>query len=334
MQNIEDFRKNSINLFVDEILPLLKPFEEERLQVRKECIKNFVIFFVLLFISIIVLTGLYIVKVPDEYVPALHIWFSIDGFALLWFLSYPFFISKQFENSVKKKIMPVIFSKFLFFKWQDSSTFDADKKMTLRKKIESFKLFGHFEEIKYDDVFTGNYKNVKTSIYEVNTGEWINRRMVLIFLDLDYSISKTPVLVKKRGMSMFFKKLNVTTADLLKMQIYKENHLSFPDMKRVILEDVDFEKKFDVYSADQIEARCLFSAGFVDRFNKLADAFNSSDIEASFVDNKILLSLYVNKDMFKMANVFVPVFSFREYKTMIDEFSAVLGIIDELKLNK
>lgn len=102
--------------------------------------------------------------------------------------------------------------------------------------------------------------------------------------------------------------------------------------EEVKLEDVEFAKNYTVYSTNQIEARYLITTAFIDRLKNLKTKFKSKYIRVAFKDDKIVIAIHTNRDMFKMADMFKE--SGKEtFMTLFDEISSVLDFIDQLKLN-
>lgn len=107
------------------------------------------------------------------------------------------------------------------------------------------------------------------------------------------------------------------------------NKRKFEEVK---LEDVEFAKNYTVYSTNQIEARYLITTAFIDRLKNLKTKFKSKYIRVAFKDDKIVIAIHTNRDMFKMADMFKE--SGKEtFMALFDEISSVLDFIDQLKLN-
>ena len=61
-------------------------------------------------------------------------------------------------------------------------------------------------------------------------------------------------------------------------------------LEKVNLEDTEFNKKFEVYSQDQIEGRCATTPAFMERLLNLKTVFGAKNIKCSFFDNKSSLN--------------------------------------------
>ena len=104
------------------------------------------------------------------------------------------------------------------------------------------------------------------------------------------------------------------------------------EYQKVQLEDVEFNKKFSVYSTNQIEARYILTTAMMDRLMNLQQNFRSKYIRASFKDDKLVLAIQADKDMFRLASVWKKTTD-KMYQAMFLELLSVLKITDALNLN-
>jgi len=107
----------------------------------------------------------------------------------------------------------------------------------------------------------------------------------------------------------------------------------FSSLPRVSLEDPAFEKLFEVYAKDQIEARYILTTGFMERLLRLSDS-NNKGIEAAFFDNRLLVKLKKDKMRFTVPNPLRSIDWHDETMRFIAEFYDALAVVDELKLNQ
>lgn len=309
-ENINDFRKQSLKLFTDEIVYKLKPFEEQRLNVLKSCKIKFILFVLLVIFNIILLSYLFIVKVSDQTEVFWQIFLQIDGLVVLWLFVQPSLIAKEFERKLKKQIMPLVFNNVPNFQWQEKS--DITDYMIEKFRLFDFDLKGRRD----DDCFKGKYKDIDIDICETTLS--ITFRGILICLSLKDKNYNGLTLIKQDNLfTMIDKPLS--------------SYIKKDCLQPIKLEDVEFDKTFNVCSSDQIEARYILTTSFMERLKNLKTIFKANKIEASFCSNYVLIALYSWKDLFKLGNITKPVYSFNQYKTMIDEFAAILELLDELK---
>ena len=69
-----------------------------------------------------------------------------------------------------------------------------------------------------------------------------------------------------------------------------------PENQEVVrLEDPVFDKLFNVYSNDQIEARYLLTTTFMERLIEVEKAFGSQKIECSFYKQSLVMAIHLKK---------------------------------------
>ena len=104
-------------------------------------------------------------------------------------------------------------------------------------------------------------------------------------------------------------------------------------LENVKLEDPTFEKKFEVFSNDQIEARYLLTVSFMERLNELAEVFGGKTNQCCFFRNELLIMIPIKQDMFEPGSIFEPEDFVDDSKSLLKELNLIFGIVDILKLN-
>lgn len=121
-------------------------------------------------------------------------------------------------------------------------------------------------------------------------------------------------------MNKSFKGRTLLVRDEEIFNILSRTQAAFSGMQKVDLKDPRFEESYEVYSTNQDEARYLLTTAFMDRLLKLFNIFNKKiikdigkdipieiSIQTSFFDNKILLAIPVEDNMFEFASFFKPI---------------------------
>ena len=109
-----------------------------------------------------------------------------------------------------------------------------------------------------------------------------------------------------------------------------KEHLHLED---VHLEDPELMSKFKICSTDQIEVRYIFTTAFMERFMKMARCFNFK-IKAMFIGNNMYIFIINRrKDWFEIP-YFKSCQDAANYKEFLVDFSNLLSIVDDLKLNQ
>ena len=103
----------------------------------------------------------------------------------------------------------------------------------------------------------------------------------------------------------------------------------FSDMDRARLEDPEFEKAFEVYTNDQVEARFLLTPDVMQRLLELEEAFHGAKLRCAFEDGQLFLALE-GGDMFEPGSMFTPLDNPERVRELLDDFSALFRLIDDL----
>ena len=67
-----------------------------------------------------------------------------------------------------------------------------------------------------------------------------------------------------------------------------------PNLRHTQFEDVQFNKKFDVYTNDEIDARVLITPAFMERLKNMKVAFGSSGVSCAFYQKNLIIALKTN----------------------------------------
>lgn len=100
----------------------------------------------------------------------------------------------------------------------------------------------------------------------------------------------------------------------------------------VKLEDPEFDQLYTVYSDDQVEARYILSTSLMERLVKFRKKAQRP-VSISFSENQIFIAIHHDRDLFE-AQLFKTMLSFRPMQDYFDNFQLMLGIIQDLNLNR
>ena len=234
----------------------------------------------------------------------------IIGLYSFSFLSW-FWIKKGFENSIKEKIMPTVCGCFGNLKWfqglySGSHVFSS-----------SF-VIPNFESVNYDDVFKGSYNDVNIDIVESEyihgSGKYrsIVFDGVIIKLDMNKPFT-SHTLIKPNGL------IHISPSSKL---------------KHTELEDVEFNKQFDVYTNDEVDARYLITPSFMERLKDMEIAFKADSVSCVFYRKYLIIALSTKKDLFSICSLIKPIDDEQQYFQMYEEIVSIIKLIDHFKLNQ
>ena len=76
------------------------------------------------------------------------------------------------------------------------------------------------------------------------------------------------------------------------------------EIKDIKLEDPKFNKIFQVYSDDEVEARYVLSVSFMERLKELSEAFGSKVVQCCFYQEKVVFVVPIKKNMFEPGSIY------------------------------
>ncbi|MCD7780832.1 MAG: DUF3137 domain-containing protein, partial [Candidatus Gastranaerophilales bacterium] len=187
--------------------------------------------------------------------------------------------------------------------------------------IHNLKLFDSFNRHSFDDHLKGQYGSLNIDITE------------MCLKRITHSGKHTHEVTIFKGLLITLPSLKKFKGDTIIKKNFAINFGEYNDLKKVNLEDPEFEKIYDVYSTDQIEARYLITAAFMNRMVKLAKKGIGENVTLSFEKGKIHIAISSSKDWFEIP-ILKQATRIENYRAIIIELISILRIIDSLKLDQ
>lgn len=238
----------------------------------------------------------------------------ICGIFSIYFIAHHhiFMPVTNFNNDTKRKVQQKIINFFGDFKYQHMSTLPAET-------LNESHLFRKFHTQEGDDYFFGEYQGVGITVSEETliTGHGKNRHSVFKGIVIELEMNK-----KFHGQTVVY------------INSFLKLWRSKPKMTQVILEDRIFNKKFKVYSTDQVEARYILTTVFMENVIKLKEMYHGNSVELSFFDNHVLIAITTSKDMFESTSLFRTALGYGMISNVVRQFHYIFEIIEVLQLNK
>ena len=232
---------------------------------------------------------------------------------LAGYLSY--LTIRNFKRYIKANFM----SKFLkCFKEIRRISDENSARIFSTKELKASNLFSTFNTIKVDDAFKGNYNGVDYKITEIKLIQEGSKNSttafkgVILSVPSNKTIKANTIIATKRDMNIrnyptgiiasiilvpilicewflslkfssdidnFIKLIVLTIITLIIICSFIEKQKS---MQTVKLESTNFEKRFNVFSKNQVEARYLLTPTFIEKFTRLYTAFGTNKAKCSF----------------------------------------------------
>lgn len=218
---------------------------------------------------------------------------------------------KNFENKVKTRIMPHVCKCFGNLKWQHEFPEAASL-------FEPSMIINNYDLFYYDDIFKGQFKDVNFDIIESEFTKGSGKNKTTVFDGV----------IIKLDMNKDFTGHTIIRPDTL-LHINPSKKL-----ERTELEDIQFEKKFDVFTDDEVEARYLITPSFMERLNEMKVAFTADKVSCAFYEKYLFVALSTKKDLFSICSLFKRVDNPKQFFTMFGEILSIIKLIDHFKLNQ
>ena len=162
-------------------------------------------------------------------------------------------LSKEYARLYKSRVLPLLARRFGSLTYRQPPTPDL-------RALTEHRVLRDFDTVRAEDEIAGTHRGLPLRITDVTLtkGSGEDSRTVfdglLIELVLPRSLTGTTAVVADEGLlGNLGTRLRPTT------------------LPRIRLEDPRFEKRFEVYGSDQIEARALLTPAFMERFTALAE---------------------------------------------------------------
>jgi hypothetical protein len=318
------------------IRPCVKKFEEKRVATLKKLRKNFFYSIprsIMYGFIITLLAFCYIYIRYNQILNSLELkitFFMCAGMLCFFFLFLILMQIDEYTSSIKIKIFPKIFTFF-----GNDYIYHARGGEMHAESLEASGIIPYFELEENEDYIKGSYKGVGIRIVEAKLmrKSLSKRRFLRLLLR-----SKHPITVFKGIFILLDMNKTFSGNTIIKKDggIIK-NWLNdkFNGLENVQLEDRIFEKHFQVYSSDQVEARYILTTSFMERLIELANLLKGSSIQCSFYKkNRILLMIPSILNRFEVSSIFYPATFKDDIKTILSQMDLIFQIIDTLKLNE
>lgn len=185
---------------------------------------------------------------------------------------------------------------------------------------EPFRRFGllrRFNRETWEDEITGSHEGVAFSLVEAHLKYRTNGR-------------------KKKTRTVFHGQLIVIDTPqrfagttIIKRDAKILNALASPgrEYQKVGLASSKFERIFEAWSTDQVEARTLLDPVMLERFEELDRLFDGARFRGAFSNGKLYIALNVG-DRLNMGTMFRPIDGKNRMRKLLREFDLVFDLID------
>jgi hypothetical protein len=176
----------------------------------------------------------------------------------------------------------------------------------------------------FGDFWEGTFGNAEGALHEAHLqeyqGEGKNRRLVTVFhgVVMGYQFARpfTSTTLVRQDMGLFNGLFNLGTRMTgLKLEPVKMVH-------------PEFERRFEVVSTDQVEARYLLHPAFCERLMEMEAAFNGHNMRLAFAQGRVVVVIET-RDMFESGGIDAEGDDAR-FATTIDQLGSLIDLTQAL----
>ncbi|MFP4314193.1 MAG: DUF3137 domain-containing protein [Alphaproteobacteria bacterium] len=235
--------------------------------------------------------------------------------AIYWWVTQP---KRDYARGYKEKILPKLAKMFGEF------IYDIDGRIDMGV-LEPSKIIPSHDKYYSEDYFKGTYKGVAMEFSEIKLtetrGSGKNRRTVTKFNGLCILLDMQSK--KFLGHTTLQKDAGKIT------EWFKEKSSK---MKRARMADPEFEKMFDAYTNDQVEARYLIDPLMIEDLKALYEEYEGNSLAVAWYDSKMLVMIASKHNHFEAADISIPATNPKSILNMKHEIGQILSIVDRLDL--
>lgn len=237
---------------------------------------------------------------------------TIAGLAMLWgWVTQP---KRQYARAYKTKILPEVARLFGNFRYAPKGKIRMDV-------LKPSKIVPHHQTYKSEDYFEGEYKNVGIHFSEIKLTKRARRSTITVFKGLAVLLTQ--------GTRKFYGH-TILTQDQGKVGEWLKSQLS--NLDRADLVDPEFERLFDVFTNDQVEARYLLDPLIIENLKVLYDEYSGTKLLVAFYEGHVLILIGSHKNHFEPADIEIQATDEQSLLSMHNEIGQILSIIDRLSL--
>ncbi len=104
-------------------------------------------------------------------------------------------------------------------------------------------------------------------------------------------------------------------------------------LQRAILESPEFEKIFEVYTDDQVEARYLLTPDVMQKLTDIEEIFHGGNLKCCFTQGEMFVTVE-GGDLFEPGSMFVPLDNPERIRELLNDFAAIFHVIDAVTASR
>lgn len=275
---MDKYNEQFEQIFNDKIKPLLPVFEQKRIKVEKASMWTYPL--VIGFIGIFIGALLHLVLLTK-------IFLIMFVFGLITTAIFYTPLEREYRLNLKKILLTKILSIFGKFHY-------LNKPIVTLQEIKQCGICPHGASKTDDDVIAGTYKGIDIFITETNiTHQEQSGKTSIKITDFSGLILKIQMNKNFEGVTVIRQRSNNSNITFSSngIVIHSKQKSTPKNLTSVKLEDMEFEKHYETFSDNQVEARYLITPTFMERFKNISQVLAINEAYCIFKDNFIFLFL-------------------------------------------
>ncbi len=192
------------------------------------------------------------------------------------------------------------------------------------ERMKQLRLLPGHSKSEFEDLFSGAHKGARYELYEGHlqqrtTDSKGRTRYTTVFrgqlIRMHFPRDFLGVTMVRRDMGVF--------------NVFGGGETSGRKLERVRLVDPGFEKAFEVWGTDQVEARYLLHPVMMERLIALESGLHGKRIRCAF-EGGDLLAAVEGGDLFEPGDMFKPLVDPSRARRIVDEIASVVRVMDQV----
>jgi len=190
-------------------------------------------------------------------------------------------------------------------------------------RFKALRLLPICDRSTFEDWFSGAHKRARYDLYE---GE-LKRRRTDSKGRTRYTTIFRGQLIRMQFARNFLG-VTIVRRDAGVFNVFGCGELEGRRLERVRLVDSSFEKAFEVWGTDQVEARYLLHPVMMERLFALETSFKGKNLRCAFEDGEMLIAIE-GGNLFEPGDLFKPLVDPRRARRIVDEIAAMVRVMDQ-----
>jgi len=224
---------------------------------------------------------------------------------------------RAYAKAYKQEIMPAVAALF-------GLRFAVDGKIPMHD-MQGSKIIPAHDRYTSEDYFEGAHKGARIRFSEIHLEQRRRSNKRTYYA----TVFKGMAILIELPRPRFYGHTILTTGSVLEW--FREKSLG---LQRADLVDPVFEKKYSVFTNDQVEARYLIDPAMVDRITRLQHSHVSGRLMASYKDKRVLLLIETKKNLFEPADITIPATDAEGLSVLRHDVAETLALVDYFEFYK